>query len=90
MDAMTAALQRLGALAMKVLQGFGHAAFFFWDLLVHAPAALKRFSLVVRQIHAIGNLSLVIILASVWPWVLCWRCRCTTRWSPMGPRSPWA
>jgi phospholipid/cholesterol/gamma-HCH transport system permease protein len=64
MDAMTAALQRLGALAMKVLQGFGHAAFFFWDLLVHAPAALKRFSLVVRQIHAIGNLSLVIILAS--------------------------
>ena len=64
MDAITVALQRLGALAMKVLQGFGHAAFFFWDLLVHTPAALKRFSLVVRQIHAIGNLSLVIILAS--------------------------
>ena len=57
-------LSRLGAAALRVLQGFGHAAFFFIDLLVHSPAAVRRFGLVVRQIHAIGNLSLVIILAS--------------------------
>ena len=57
-------LQRLGAAALNVLQGFGHAAFFFRDLLWHSPAALKRFGLVVHQIHAIGNRSLVIILAS--------------------------
>ena len=64
MGALSLRLQRLGAAALKVLQGFGHAAFFFMDLLVHSPAALRRFSLVVSQIHAIGNLSLVIILAS--------------------------
>ncbi|MFN5725113.1 MAG: lipid asymmetry maintenance ABC transporter permease subunit MlaE [Betaproteobacteria bacterium] len=57
-------LQRLGAAALNVLQGFGHAAFFFRDLLWHSPAALKRFGLVVHQIHAIGNRSLVIIQAS--------------------------
>ncbi len=57
-------LQRLGAAALNVLQGFGHAAFFFRDLLWHSPAALKRFGLVVHQIPAIGNRSLVIILAS--------------------------
>ena len=57
-------LQRLGAAVLNVLQGFGHAAFFFRDLLWHSPAALRRFGLVVHQIHAIGNRSLVIILAS--------------------------
>ncbi|MFM8737581.1 MAG: lipid asymmetry maintenance ABC transporter permease subunit MlaE [Betaproteobacteria bacterium] len=57
-------LQRLGGAALRVLQGLGHAAFFFWDLLRHSPAALKRPGLVVQQVHAIGNLSLLIILAS--------------------------
>ena len=61
---MAQLLNRLGARTLEVTRGFGHAAFFFTDLLIHSPAALKRFSLVVRQIHAIGNLSLVIILAS--------------------------
>ena len=31
---------------------------------LYVPASLRRFGLVVRQIHAIGNRSLVIILAS--------------------------
>lgn len=57
-------LQRLGGAALRVLQGLGHASFFFWDLLRHSPAALKRPGLVVQQVHAIGNLSLLIILAS--------------------------
>ncbi len=58
------AIARLGARTLDVLRGFGHAAAFFADLLRNVPPALRRFPLVVRQIYAIGNLSLVIILAS--------------------------
>jgi phospholipid/cholesterol/gamma-HCH transport system permease protein len=54
----------LGVRALLTMQRFGRAAAFFADLLRHTPAALGRFSLVLRQIHAIGNLSLVIILSS--------------------------
>lgn len=61
---MTAALQLLGRFTLEWLRALGHAAYFFVDLLRHSPAALRRFSLVVAQIHAIGNRSLVIILAS--------------------------
>ena len=60
MNAITA----LGARSLEVLRGFGHAAFFFVELLRAIPAALRRFNLVVVQIHAIGNRSLVIIVAS--------------------------
>jgi hypothetical protein len=58
------ALARLGAGTLLMLRSLGHAAFFFVDLLRTMPAALARFSLVVAQLHAIGNLSLLIILAS--------------------------
>ena len=58
------AIAALGARSLKVLRGFGHAAFFFTDLLRAVPASLRRFGLVVTQIHAIGNRSLVIIVAS--------------------------
>lgn len=61
---MMALIQGLGAGTLRWLQALGHAAFFFADLIRHSPAALRRFSLVVAQIHAIGNRSLVIILAS--------------------------
>ena len=61
---MTAALARLGAQVLQVLRGFGHAAFFTLDILRAVPTSLQRFGLVVRQIHAVGNLSLVIILTS--------------------------
>jgi phospholipid/cholesterol/gamma-HCH transport system permease protein len=54
----------LGARTLAVLQGWGHAAFFVLDLLRAAPASLRRPGLVIAQIHAIGNRSLVIILAS--------------------------
>jgi phospholipid/cholesterol/gamma-HCH transport system permease protein len=54
----------LGARALGVFRAFGHAAFFFVDLVRAIPASLRRFGLVVAQIHAIGNLSLVIILSS--------------------------
>jgi phospholipid/cholesterol/gamma-HCH transport system permease protein len=55
---------QLGARTLDVLRSFGHAAIFFLDLLRAIPAALRRFGLVVVQIHAIGNRSLIIILAS--------------------------
>jgi phospholipid/cholesterol/gamma-HCH transport system permease protein len=61
---MTDLLQAIGARAIATMRGFGHAAFFFAELLAQLPMALLRFGLVVRQIHAVGNRSLVIILAS--------------------------
>ena len=64
MTAWLTALATRGQRALKVLRRFGHAAYFTLDILLAIPASLRRFSLVVRQIHAVGNLSLVIILAS--------------------------
>jgi phospholipid/cholesterol/gamma-HCH transport system permease protein len=54
----------LGERTLRVLRSFGHAAFFFLDLLRALPASLRRPWLVIVQVHAIGNLSLLIILAS--------------------------
>ncbi len=58
------ALQRLGRASLDLLASWGHGAIFFLELLQAVPAALRRFDLVVVQIRAIGNRSLVIILAS--------------------------
>jgi len=57
-------VEALGARTLKVVRSFGHAALFFADLLRALPASLRRFWLVVVQVHAIGNLSLLIILSS--------------------------
>ncbi len=61
---MTAAVAALGRSALQILLALGHHAFFFYELLRNIPAALRRPFLVVAQIHAIGNRSLVIIMAS--------------------------
>ena len=61
---MTGWLQALGARALDVLRALGHHASFFVDLMRATPAALRRPFLVVTQIHAIGNLSLLIIMSS--------------------------
>jgi len=58
------AIAALGARTLRVLQGWGHAALFFLGLLRVLPQSLRRFGLVVVQMHAIGNRSLLIILAS--------------------------
>jgi phospholipid/cholesterol/gamma-HCH transport system permease protein len=58
------AIANLGRVTLEQFRSFGHAALFFTEVLRHCPAALRRFSLVVAQVHAIGNLSLVIIVAS--------------------------
>lgn len=57
-------LATLGAWALRGVRSWGRATLFFRDLLAALPASLRRFGLVVTQIHAIGNRSLVIILAS--------------------------
>ena len=64
MTRLTDLLAQLGARALAVMRGWGHAAIFFFDLLRALPASLRRFDLVITQIHAIGNRSLLIILAS--------------------------
>ena len=61
---MTGALAFIGRRTLETLRALGHHAFFFFDLLRNVPAALRRPFLVIAQIHAIGNLSLVIIMAS--------------------------
>ena len=61
---MTNPLQAVGRRALEVLRGLGHNAYFFGDLLRNLPAALRRPYLVIAQVHAIGNLSLLIIMAS--------------------------
>ena len=57
-------LQHVGRRALDVFAAWGHGAVFFIELIKAVPAGLARFGLVVTQIHAIGNRSLVIILAS--------------------------
>ena len=54
----------IGAIALDQFRGWGHAAFFLWDLIKAVPASLRRFGLVVAQVYAIGNRSLIIIAAS--------------------------
>ena len=61
---MTALVAALGRVALGALYALGHHAYFVVDLLRNLPAAMRRPFLVVAQVHAIGNRSLVIILAS--------------------------
>ena len=58
------AIARIGTVALDQLRGWGHAAGFLVELLRAVPPAMRRFGLVVAQVHAIGNRSLVIILSS--------------------------
>ncbi|MFN7572158.1 MAG: lipid asymmetry maintenance ABC transporter permease subunit MlaE [Betaproteobacteria bacterium] len=64
MTAIADKLAWLGEQALGVLRALGGNAFFFVELLGATPAALRRFGLVVAQVHAIGNYSLLIIVAS--------------------------
>ena len=61
---MSNPIQRLGQKVLDALRGLGHNATFFVDLLRNLPAAFRRPFLIVAQVHAIGNLSLLIIMAS--------------------------
>ena len=61
---MITVVNTIGQATLRGLAAVGHAAYFFADLVRHTPASLRRFGLVVGQIHAIGYRSLVIIVAS--------------------------
>lgn len=54
----------LGRRALALLAELGHASAFFVDLVRNSPRCLRRFSLTLAQIFAIGNRSLIIIAAS--------------------------
>ncbi len=57
-------LASVGAVALSYLRALGHAVMFLVDLLRAVPMSLARFGLVTAQLHAIGNRSLLIIMAS--------------------------
>jgi len=61
---VTNPLQALGRRVLDALRALGHNAVFFGELLRSVPAALRRPFLVVAQVHAIGNLSLLIVMSS--------------------------
>jgi phospholipid/cholesterol/gamma-HCH transport system permease protein len=61
---MSALFETIGRHTLAAFGALGHAAFFFLDLLRHMTGAVRRFDLVIAQIHAIGYRSLVIITAS--------------------------
>jgi phospholipid/cholesterol/gamma-HCH transport system permease protein len=54
----------LGRFALDILRALGHHAAFFWELLRTLPVALRRPHFAVAQVHALGNLSLLVILSS--------------------------
>ncbi|HWH84167.1 MAG TPA: lipid asymmetry maintenance ABC transporter permease subunit MlaE [Burkholderiaceae bacterium] len=57
-------LASLGRAVLDSVQALGHQAWFFWELLRTLPTALRRPYFAVAQVHALGNLSLLVIVAS--------------------------
>jgi phospholipid/cholesterol/gamma-HCH transport system permease protein len=57
-------LAAIGRFVLDVLRTLGHHAFFFWELLRTLPASLRRPYFSILQVHALGNLSLLVILSS--------------------------
>ena len=64
MDIALNFLANVGQRTIGIIGSLGHAALFFWSLLKAIGPALRRPYLVAAQIHAVGNRSLLIILAS--------------------------
>lgn len=58
------ALAAIGRYTLDTLRSLGHQAAFFWELLRTLPKSLRRPYFAVAQVHALGNLSLLVILAS--------------------------
>jgi len=54
----------LGRFALDILRSLGHHAAFFWELLRTLPGSLRRPYFAVVQVHALGNLSLLVIMSS--------------------------
>lgn len=56
--------QSVGSWVLTQLRGCGMLAIFAWAVLRRVPASLRRFFLIVQQVHFIGNYSLLIIAVS--------------------------
>ena len=57
-------LTATGRYVIECLEALGHHALFFWELLRTLPASLRRPYFAIVQVHALGNLSLLVILSS--------------------------
>lgn len=57
-------IQRLGATALEVVQKIGAAGVFLYQSLVAVPNLRTGFPLLVKQLYAVGVLSLIIIIVS--------------------------
>jgi phospholipid/cholesterol/gamma-HCH transport system permease protein len=57
-------LASIGSAVIDSVRALGHNALFFLELLRTLPAALRRPYFAVAQVHALGNLSLLVILSS--------------------------
>lgn len=57
-------IQRLGATALEVVQKIGAAGVFLYQALVAVPNLRTGFPLLVKQLYAVGVLSLIIIMVS--------------------------
>ena len=57
-------IQRLGATALEVVQKIGAAGVFLYQALVAVPDLRTGFPLLVKQLYAVGVLSLIIIMVS--------------------------
>ena len=57
-------LSSIGGHVIDSVRALGHHAFFFWELLRTLPASLKRPYFALAQVHALGNLSLLVIMSS--------------------------
>ena len=80
MDIFLTPLARLGRYTIDLLSSLGHAALFFVNLVRALGPAMRRPYLIVAQIHAVGNRSLIIIMASGLAVGFVLACRCTTPW----------
>jgi phospholipid/cholesterol/gamma-HCH transport system permease protein len=78
---VTNSVTRLGAATLEVLRVLGHHAALFAALLRACGAAVSGPYLIVAQVHALGNLSVLIIVASGMAVGFVLRCSSTTRWS---------
>jgi phospholipid/cholesterol/gamma-HCH transport system permease protein len=61
---MMGPIAALGRETLEVVRALGHNAAFFWELLRTLPKSLRRPYFAVAQVHALGNLSLLVILSS--------------------------
>jgi phospholipid/cholesterol/gamma-HCH transport system permease protein len=57
-------VQRLGATALAVIQKIGAAGVFLYQSLVAVPNLRVGFPLLIKQLYAVGVLSLIIIIVS--------------------------